>query len=270
MLLACRDEAKGQAAVDDVALHAGGPAPELVSLDLADLDNVHSCAELLGGELDRLDVLMNNAGVMATPRRSTAQGFELQIGTNHLGHFALTGLLLPTLLAAPAARVVTVSSMGHRMGRIHLDDLSWEHHHYQRWLAYGQSKLANLLFTSELQRRASAAGAPLLAVAAHPGTAATELTRSVPGAGFAGPLFERWVAQPAEMGALPQLYAATMPSVGPDDYWGPDGPFEQRGYPSKVGRSRSARDVVTAERLWALSEELTGVAYVFPAKRATG
>ena len=275
VLLACRDQTKGEAAVDDVALHATGPAPELVTVDLADLESIRSAVAGLDDGLDHLDVLVNNAGVMATPRRTTAQGFELQIGTNHLGHFALTGLLLPTLLAAPAPCVVNVSSMGHRMGRIHLDDLSWEHRHYQRWLAYGQSKLANLLFTSELQRRATAAGAPLLAVAAHPGTAATELTRSVPGAGFAGPLFERWVAQSPEMGALPQLYAATMPDVGPDDYWGPDGAFEQRGYPRKVGRSRAARDTATAERLWDLSEQLTGVTYAFPAnpfraKRATG
>ena len=263
VLLACRDQTKGEVAVDDVALHATGAAPELVVVDLADLDSIRAAAAGLVD--DRLDVLLNNAGVMATPRRTTAQGFELQIGTNHLGHFALTGLLLPALLAAPAPRVVNVSSMGHRMGRIHLDDLSWERHHYQRWLAYGQSKLANLLFTSELQRRATAAGVDLLAVAAHPGTAATELTRSVPGAGFAGPMFERWVAQPAEMGALPQLYAATMPDVGPDDYWGPDGAFEQRGYPRQVGRSKAARDAATAERLWDLSEQLTGVTYRFPA-----
>ena len=161
---------------------------------------------------------------------------------------------------------MNVSSMGHRMGRIHLDDLSWERRHYQRWLAYGQSKLANLLFTSELQRRATAADTALLAVAAHPGTAATELTRYLPGVQFAIPTFERLIAQPVDMGALPQLYAATMPDVAPDAYWGPDGPFEQRGYPRKVGRSKAARDQDTARRLWDLSEQLTGVTYTFPAK----
>lgn len=267
VVLACRDADRGTSALDEVAQVATGEAPELVVLDLADLDSVRSCAATLDDRLERLDVLMNNAGVMAMPLRRTAQGFEMQIGTNHLGHFALTGLLLATLLRAPAARVVTVSSVGHRMGRIRLDDLNWERGRYQRWLAYGQSKLANLAFTSELQRRAGVADAPLTAVAAHPGTSATELGRYLPGARLSSvvnPLVRRLTSQPADMGALPQLYAATMPDVAGDDYWGPDGLLEQRGHPEKVGRSRAAGDADTARRLWDLSEQLTGVTYDFP------
>jgi NAD(P)-dependent dehydrogenase (short-subunit alcohol dehydrogenase family) len=265
VVMACRDATRGTSALDAVAQDAVDAAPELVTLDLADLDSVRSCAAELSSRFERVDVLINNAGVMATPLRRTAQQFELQIGTNHLGHFALTGLLVPTLLRAPVPRVVTVSSMGHRMGRIRLDDLNWEHGRYWRWRAYGQSKLANLLFTAELQRRAIAARVALTAVAAHPGTSATELDRYLPTAKLtdAVPLLQRMTSQPAEIGALPQLYAATMPDVIADDYWGPDGFLEQRGYPRRVGRSEAASDDDVADRLWRLSEELTGVTYDF-------
>jgi NAD(P)-dependent dehydrogenase (short-subunit alcohol dehydrogenase family) len=265
VVLTSRDETKGAAALQAVKADATGPAPELVKLDLADLDAVRSSAERLLADIDQLDVLLNNAGVMAMPLRRTAQGFEMQVGTNHLGHFALTGLLLPILLRAPAARVVTVSSVGHRMGRVHLDDLSWDNRRYQRWLSYGQSKLANLLFTTELQRRAGAESTSLMAVAAHPGNSSTELGRHVPGAGLTArfPVFERLTSQSAEMGALPQLYAATMPDVAGNDYWGPDGLFEQRGHPKKVGRSRAATDAEMGRGLWELSERLTGVTYDF-------
>jgi NAD(P)-dependent dehydrogenase (short-subunit alcohol dehydrogenase family) len=270
VVLACRDLVRGAAAVDEVRRVAAGAAPVLVTLDLADLDSIRAFAASVDADVDRLDILINNAGVMATPLRRTAQGFEMQIGTNHLGHFALTGLLLPALLRTPAPRVVTVSSVGHRIGRIRLDDLNWERGGYQPWLAYGQSKLANLLFTSELQTRAATAGTALTAVAAHPGTSSTELGRYLPGARLmaaVNPLLSRLTGQSPEMGALPQLYAATMPDVAGDDYWGPDGLFEQRGHPKKVGRSRAASDRDTAQRLWELSRQLTGVDYEFHGSR---
>jgi NAD(P)-dependent dehydrogenase (short-subunit alcohol dehydrogenase family) len=236
-----------------------------VSLDLGDLESVRACETRLGSELDQLDVLMNNAGVMGVPHQRTEQGFEMQFGTNHLGHFALTGLLLPLLRKAHAPRVVTVSSNGHRLGTVRFDDLNSERSRYSRWGAYTQSKLANLLFTSELQRRASAAGADLLAVSAHPGYAATNLT-SGPAAenslyAWGARISDRLFGQPDRMGALPQLYAATMPDVGPDDFWGPDGFLEQRGWPKRVGRSSPARDAEAARRLWEASETLTGVKY---------
>ena len=247
---------------------ATGPEPEVVALDLASLSSIAECAEQLAGELDHLDVLLNNAGIMAVPKSVTADGFESQIGTNHLGHFALTGRLLPLLLAAPEPRVVTVASNAHKFGRINLDDLFFERHRYTRWAAYGQTKLANLLFSAELQRRAVAAHTALTAVAAHPGYAATNLTSGPAiGAAILKPLFaigDRFVGQPDHMGALPQLYAATMPDVLADDYWGPDAFREQRGHPTRVGRSARAMDREDAARLWELSEELTGVTYPWP------
>ncbi len=235
-------------------------------VDLADLDSVRAAAESL--PVDRLDVLINNAGVMAPPLGRTAEGFETQIGTNHLGHFALTGLLLPRMPVTDGdARVVTVSSGAHRMGTIDLDDLNYEHRKYSSWSAYGQSKLANLLFMAELDRRARAAGWTLKSVAAHPGYAATNLQ-------FAGPamahnaigkqltrLMNAVVGQSAQSGARPQLYAASMPGVQGGEYFGPDRLFESRGAPTRVDRSAAAKDEQTAERLWDLSEELTGVHY---------
>jgi NAD(P)-dependent dehydrogenase (short-subunit alcohol dehydrogenase family) len=201
-------------------------------------------------------VLINNAGVMAIPQQRTADGFEMQLGTNHLGHFALTNLLLPHL----TDRVVTVSSPGHRMGKIDLDDLNWERRRYQRWLAYGQSKLANLLFTLELQRRFDEAGSPRRAVAAHPGYAATNLTshteNRLQGALMA--IGDRLLAQSSDMGALPTLFAATQDIPG-GSYVGPDGIGEQRGHPTLVGRSARASDAEMARRLWERSAELTGV-----------
>jgi NAD(P)-dependent dehydrogenase (short-subunit alcohol dehydrogenase family) len=265
VLMGCRNPEKAAvalAAVKSVAQHA---APEVVPLDLSDLADVQTCAERVTERLDQLDVLMNNAGVMAVPQQRTRQGFELQFGTNHLGHFALTGLLLSLMRRAHAPRVVTVSSGGHRAGRIHFDDLNWEKRRYSRWFTYTQSKLANLLFSSELQRRAVAAGSDLLAVAAHPGYAATNLS-SGPATGsviyrWGGKVSDALLGQSDRMGALPQLYAATMTDVGPDDYWGPDGFMEQRGWPKRVGRSGAARDPDAARRLWNASEQLTGVSY---------
>ena len=250
VILAVRDTAKGEAAV------AGFPGTvEVRRLDLADLASIREFAQAWQGGLD---VLINNAGVMATPERRTKDGFELQIGTNHLGHFALTNLLLPRI----GDRVVTVSSTAHRMGRIRLDDLNWERRRYQRWPAYGQSKLANLLFTSALQRRLEAAGSVVRAVAAHPGYAATNLqqhTGSLIQNTFMA-ISNRLFAQSDEMGALPTLYAATQDIPG-DGFVGPDGFQEQRGHPTLVGRTAAARDRATAEQLWELSERLTGVAF---------
>ncbi len=268
VLMACRNAAKAATALEAVKAQATGAPPEVVALDLSSLASIRECAAGLAERLDHLDVLLNNAGIMAVPKTTTVDGFESQLGTNHLGHFALTGLLLPTLLAAPEPRVVTVSSNAHKFGRLHLDDLFFERTRYSRWRAYGQSKLANLLFTSELQRRAVAAGTALTAAAAHPGYAATNLTSGpATGAALLRPFLaigDRLVGQPDHMGALPQLYAATMPDVLADDYWGPDRFREQRGYPTRVGRTKQALDTVAAGQLWERSEELTGVSYPWP------
>jgi NAD(P)-dependent dehydrogenase (short-subunit alcohol dehydrogenase family) len=248
VILAVRDAAKGEAAAAEMQ-----GAVEVRALDLADLGSVRAFAATWDGDLD---VLVNNAGVMATPERRTADGFELQIATNHLGPFALTNLLLPHI----TDRVVTVSSGMHRNGKIRLDDLNWEHGRYQRWGAYSQSKLANLLFTGELQRRLDAAGSPVRALAAHPGYAATNLQHQT-GSTVQDVFMTigNWVfAQSDEMGALPILYAATQDLPG-NSYVGPDGFQEGRGYPRLVGRSTAAGDAETARRLWELSEQLTGV-----------
>jgi NAD(P)-dependent dehydrogenase (short-subunit alcohol dehydrogenase family) len=255
VVMACRNVDKGERAVAEV-----GDGARLEALDLADLESVRNLAGRLSEE--RVDVLINNAGVMAPPRRLTADGFESQFGTNHLGHFALTGSLLPKLLAAPEPRVVTMSSGGHRMGRINFDDLHGERR-YNNWLAYGLSKLANLLFAFELQRRADG---KLQSLAAHPGYSATNLQ-------FAGPahwyerasmaLTNRLIAQSADQGALPALYAATVTDVPGGSYIGPDGFLEARGHPHLVTATGRAYDPDVAARLWKVSEELTGVHYAW-------
>jgi NAD(P)-dependent dehydrogenase (short-subunit alcohol dehydrogenase family) len=260
VVLACRNMQKGEAALAQVRAAGGGDA-ELARLDLGSLASVREFAE---SQQRPLDLLLCNAGVMAPPRSETADGFETQIGTNHLGHFALTGQLLDRLKAAEAPRVVSTSSNGHRMGRIDFDDLQGRRR-YRRWRAYGQSKLANLLFMRELDRRARAAGLPLVSVAAHPGYSATNLQFAAP------PLLDRIVmrvgnvviAQRAEDGSLPLLYAATVPGLPGGSYAGPDGPGEWRGKPQLVGMSRRAQDPETARRLWEVSESLTGVRYAF-------
>ena len=216
---------------------------------------MEEAAGQLRADHDRIDVLINNAGVMFTPKGATKDGFELQFGTNHLGHFALTGRLLDRLLVAPGSRVVTVSSIGHRFGRLEFDDLQ-SARRYNRVGAYGQSKLANLIFTYELQRRLSATGTS--ALAAHPGGLSSELTRYVPPA--LNLLFGR-LEQSTEMGALPTLRAATDPSVPGGEYVGPGGPFEIRGYPKVVSSSARSHDTAARHRLWAVSEELTGVTF---------
>ena len=251
VVLAVRDPARGEAAANRIAGDT-----EVRALDLADLASVRAFADGWAGDIE---VLVNNAGVMAVPEQRTRDGFEMQLGTNHLGHFALTNLLLPRI----RDRVVVVASGAHRMGSIRLDDLNWERHGYHRWRAYGQSKLANLLFLSELQRRLDGAGSSVRATGAHPGYAATNLqghTGNVVQDAFMT-VVNAVYAQSEEMGALPTLYAATQDLPG-DTYVGPDGLAEGRGHPKVVGRSGAARDAETARRLWELSEELTGV--VFP------
>jgi NAD(P)-dependent dehydrogenase (short-subunit alcohol dehydrogenase family) len=256
VVLAVRNTTKGEEAA---ATMPG--AVEVRPLDLADLASVHAFAESSEGDVD---VLVNNAGVMAVPEGHTKDGFEMQIGTNHLGHFALTNLLLPSI----TDRVVTLSSVGHRAGRIRLDDLNWERGGYGRWTAYFQSKLANLLFTLELQRRLAEAGSPVRALAAHPGYSATNL-QSHTGSGLESrfmALTNRVLAQSADMGALPTLFAATQDLAGAS-YVGPDGFQEQRGHPALAGRSGRAWDAETAKRLWEISEELTGVSFPLDAAR---
>jgi len=258
VLMACRDAGRAQDALARVRREVPAGAAELVTLDLSSLASVQRCADEVSGRVGALDVLVDNAGVMAPPRTSTADGFELQLGTNHLGHFALTGLLLPLLLAAPAPRVVVVSSGAHKVGKIAFDDLQSEKR-YSRWGAYAQSKLANLLFARELERRAADR---LLVAAAHPGYAATHL-QSGQGSFLletAMKIGNAVVAQSDAAGAWPQLYAATMPDVRSGDYWGP-ALAEVRGTPKRVGRAKAAQDDVAAARLWDVSAELTGVDY---------
>jgi len=265
VVLACRNSEKGAAAVREIQAAVPNAEVELASLDLGSLESVRSFAGRFKADHERLDLLINNAGVMAPPRRLTADGFELQFGTNHLGHFALTGLLLDRMDGRNDARVVTVSSVAHRMGRINFDDLQAERK-YGRWRAYGQSKLANLLFAFELDRRLREAGSAVRSVAAHPGYAATNLQSAaspMPDRLFMA-VTNRLLAQSAEMGALPTLYAATQPSLEGGTYIGPDGLFEQRGYPKPVGTTPAARDEEVARKLWEASEQLTGVHFRIP------
>ena len=266
VVLACRSRTKADDAVAAISTTAPDADVSVLELDLADLDQVTIAAATFASAHDRLDLLINNAGLMAIPHQTTVQGYEMQLGVNHLAHFALTGRLLDRLLATPGSRVVSISSQGHRPGRIAFDDLQSERK-YGPWRAYFQSKLANLLFVAELQRRLTAVDASTIALAAHPGGSRTNLGHENPGGfvnnlGHAGrPLIEKIALQPAAMGALPTLRAATDPAVVGGEYFGPDGLGEQRGHPRVVGRSRRARDEVTARRLWEVSEELTGVHY---------
>ncbi len=262
VVLACRDEVRGETAVTAIRRKVPGASVELGLLDLADLASVRAFAQRLGDEPQ--DLLINNAGVMATPRRLSADGFELQFATNHLGHFALTGLLLERLLAAPAPRVVTVSSLLHRNGRIDFDDLDGAVD-YRPWRAYGQSKLANLLFSFELDRRSRAAGLELASLAAHPGYAATRLHANGPRRPYERlflPAAALLLAQSSASGALPILCAACDPDMPSGAYLGPSGPGERRGYPRLAFASAAALDQPSAARLWAVSSELTGIDYV--------
>ena len=271
VLVAGRDPGRTDAAVQQASAAASdGGSAEPLALDLASLASVRTAADDAASRTERLDLLVNNAGVMAPPLGRTEDGFETQMGTNHLGHFALTAWLMPLLLASTDPRVVTVSSTAHRTGSIDLDDLHYERRSYSPWSAYGASKLANLLFTTELARRAADAGTPLVAAAAHPGFAATNLQ-------FAGPSWAQnpigrtvmrvangVMAQSAADGALPQLYAATMPDVRGDEYIGPDGIAEARGGPTRVDRAEAAADTGVARRLWEVSSQQTGADALAP------
>ncbi|MEZ4433805.1 MAG: oxidoreductase, partial [bacterium] len=266
VVMACRDMQKAAAAVEAAERDLPGARLDLRALDLGDLASVRRFAEGFCKDYEQLHVLLNNAGVMAIPRRTTADGFEMQLGINHLGHFALTGRLLEPLLATPGARVVNVASNAHKMGRLHQDDLMLERG-YGKWKAYGQSKLANLLFTFELQRRFVRAQVDAIAVAAHPGYSGTDLANVGPrmvGSSAMAWLMgigNRWLAQAPEAGALPQVYAAVAPGVDGGDYVGPDGIGGWRGHPKKVEARPLARDADLGAWLWDASVERTGVDY---------
>jgi len=267
VVLAARSTGRGDAAAASIIAAVPGATIEPAVLDLADLDSVRAFAASAPA---RVDLLINNAGIMAAPRRLTKDGFESQFGTNHLGHFALTGLLLPALLKAPAPRVVTVSSHLHRRGTMRFDDLQGERK-YDRWGAYSQSKLANLMFCFELQRRATEADVSLRSLAAHPGYASTNLQFAATNRFYEkafGWIGNRLFAQSADMGALPTLYAATVADLPGGTYVGPGGRGEGRGYPKIVTAAGKAYDEQAWRRLWEVSEELTGVHYEFQTARA--
>ena len=255
VVLAVRNTEKGDDAASRIRKVKQGADVAVMELDLGDLSSVRRFADNFRKQYKRLDLLINNAGVMAPPRGKTADGFELQFGTNHLGHFALTLLLLDMLKRVPGSRIVTVSSGAHSFGMLDFDDLNWEKRTYNRWQAYGDSKIANLYFTRELQRRLDEENSNVLAVAAHPGWSATELQRHQ---GLLS-ILNNFFAQTAAMGALPTLYAATAPDVHGAEYFGPDGFGEIRGYPVRVRSNKRSRDMAAAKRLWELSEKLTGV-----------
>lgn len=276
VILACRNPAKAEEAAWIVQKAATGPKPRLATLDLASLASVRRAAEEVDSAVRSIDVLINNAGVMAVPQGETADGFETHFGVNHLGHFALTGLLLPALLRSKAPRVVTVSSNAH-WGGYGLPGDEGPFGLYLRYPAYAQSKLANLLFTAELQRRAESAGVPLLSAAAHPGLADTHLFDGKGETSVSGIVTAavqtgmHMIAQPDSMGALPQLYAATMPDVRGNTYLGPYGPvppLQFRGYPDPGLRSPLAHSHALARQLWVQSESRTGVTYDWSERKA--
>lgn len=265
VVLACRNLGQAKEAAARILSSRPHPAPpvdvQAVRLNLASLASVREAAEEIGSAYGPVDLLINNAGVMMTPYRRTDDGFELQLGVNHLGHFALTGLLLGQMLGRAGSRVITVSSNGHKSGRIDFDDLQSQRR-YRRMAAYYQSKLANLMFTYELERRLEAAEAATIALAAHPGTASTELVRHIPGAlqaayAATGGLFK----QSAAMGALPTLRAATDPAARGGEYYGPGGWAQMKGYPVRVSSNSRSHDEQAQRRLWAESERLTGVTF---------
>ena len=266
VIMGCRSCAKGERAAEQIRAAAPGAALEVRELDLSSQESVRAFAEQVAAEHPKLDLLVNNGGIMAPPRTTTSEGWELQLATNHLGHFALTGLLLDALRAGDRTRVVTVSSLEHRPGEMKWDDLQREHGYNAR-AAYQQSKLANALFGLELNRRLRAAGESVVSVLAHPGWTETNLQTTGP-RGLRQWLYvagNKVLAQGVEQGALPQLYAATMPDVQGGEFIGPDGFHELRGNPTRTKPSRNARSEDDARRLWEVSEELTGVRYAFAA-----
>lgn len=263
VLLACRSESNAGRAQAELAAANPGARVQVATLDVASLQSVRNFAEAVQRRFAAIDLLINNAGIMATPHARTPDGFEMQFATNHLGHFALTGLLLPLLGMRPGGRVVAVSSIAARSGRIDFEDLMGERR-YDPWKAYNQSKLANLMFALELQRRLGRAGSTVTAVAAHPGASTTNLF-STPGGFLAkrvmSPLLSKFMFQPAAQGALPILFAATAPAAMPGGYYGPRGFQEVKGPPGPAAVPRQALDAAVAARLWRVSEQLTGVAY---------
>lgn len=263
VVMAVRDTAKGDAAAARIRKLAPKAEVTVHKLDLGSLASVKQAGAELAAAYPRIDLLINNAGVMYPPKSTTADGFELQFGTNHLGHFALTGLLLGNLLPVDGSRVVVVASIAHNIrAKIDFDDLQWEKRRYDRVASYGQSKLANLMFAYDLQRRLAAAKAKTIAVAAHPGVAATELSRHIPGYSLPGvPFLFGKLLNTAELGALPTLRAATDPAVRGGQYYGPDGFKELRGHPVLVDSTKQSKDIAIQERLWKVSEELTGVTF---------
>lgn len=256
VVMACRDLKKGEEAAVKIRGEAPSGEVRLMQLDLADLNSVKRFAEEVHAEYTRLDTLINNAGVMATPYGKTEDGFELQFGINHLGHFALTGQLLDLLEDTPGARIVTVSSYAHAFGWINFGDLNAEKFYY-KWMAYCQSKLANLLFAYELQRKLSQGGKEAISLAAHPGSTVTNLQKHTAFFSFVNSI----IGHGQEQAALPILFAATRPEIEGGDYIGPDGFLGQRGYPHKARSSARSHNEATAQRLWEVSEELTGVEY---------
>ena len=269
VILACRNPKKGEDALKRLRTAAPGAKAELVSLDLSDLKSVRAFGSAFADRDVALDLLVNNAGIMAPLTRKTSpDGFEIQLATNHLGHFLLTSLLLPSLRRAPAPRVVTVASIAHRRGKIKFDDLQSERS-YSPFASYAQTKLANLLFAFELQRRVDKAGVKLASIAAHPGVAMTSIIVNGIGGGasnvvtrainFFSPLY----MHSEEQGALPTLYAATMPDAAPGGYYGPDGFREMTGFPMRVDCKPQAKDLASAARLWEISEKLTGAKFSF-------
>jgi NAD(P)-dependent dehydrogenase (short-subunit alcohol dehydrogenase family) len=265
VVLACRSVERGSAAAAKIVAEQPRANLHVALLDLSTLESVRVFADevLAGGSLD---ILVNNAGVMALPlRQTTVDGFEMQLGTNYLGHFALTGLVLPALLAAPAPRVVSLSSNAHKRGKMYFDDLQMEHN-YTPFGAYSQTKLAMLLFAIELQRQSTAHGSRLVSIAAHPGLSSTAIVRELKGGiAFITNLAFKFVGQDEAQGALPQLYAATAPEAKPGAYYGPGGWMEFKGPPSPAALAPQAQDVAAQKRLWTVSEELTGVTYSWPA-----
>lgn len=266
VVLACRNEEKASVAVDHIRAEVADADLDVVPLDLSVQASVREAAEAIRKEHPRLDLLVANAGVMAIPRRVTPDGWEMQLATNHLGHYALVGLLLDTMLDVDGSRVVVVTSGTHRGGRINFDDLQSERR-YRKWMAYGQSKLANLLFAQELQRRLAAAAKPTICTAAHPGYASTHL--AAVGPEMSGntlmvrvmEISNRVIGQSAAAGALPTLYAATAPWLKGGELIGPKGPFHLRGNPAAETPAKKALDEAVAAQLWTVSQELTGVEY---------
>ncbi len=257
VIVAVRNEVKGNTAVEEIKVENPNADIQVILVDLADLESVHKFAENFKKKFEKLDLLINNAGVMTPPYTKTKDGFELQFGTNHLGHFALTGLLIDLIKKTPDSRIVNVSSTAHKIGKLDFEDLNWETRRYNKMRSYGDSKLANLYFTNELQKRLNKQSSGVIVASAHPGATATELSRHS--------LFFKVLSlfvQNSKMGALPTLYAAVAPDVQGNDYYGPGGFQEFGGYPKKVECSKRAKRDDVAANLWDVSEKMTGVFYL--------